>query len=776
MSEVVIAHTGDRYGLLAAALLRGKLGRGRAEIHRPETILRFLRRGAQRPAESEVYILGLNVRAREATRVVALLEKFARAKAPVCWVSHRSHNEEIAAAVKRYCRPESVIAPARQESVSLVRDRFGVDGPVAERFVWTARKPELAEQDDDLRPWLYALDRVESQATRHPGYLQQLIVRLAGGFPDEMNSIDRQLYLERATAVRRSRDHARAFITREFEVGRHHIALADMRGETTADWQLVSDAVVGSEHTPLADVIIVLANDGSVRLRARSGLELGALLGYEGDSDITPDSIPGLFAGETPGVLLTRPGYAGFKAHENRPEIELLLATLARRLGGESPPATAAAPAPVVSLVADGDRDPVAPRSPEHDELARQLGAARNLATPPTLAPVPRTAVFAPLPVDLGGHARLLVVKHAGGSEPDGLALTISDEAATPLGGGVFEDALQSALETSAELGLGHLYLKTPDGRYGAAEVLAKESCTLVDPVSPQAAPVPWDGGHYTARALREDWQNEREFSELVHLVRVDPQMEIVLETNALRLCYRGIRVLELRRRGRSVLGPDREGLEFATRRFRHLGKDELSQVARLKRAIDQALDSRGARRARVPEIAGKVLCDNRAQSDSGYFMIARDVTFPEARHLRLHLLAVNRHTGRLAALHVAVPGTMSYPRWPLRSLRICNWLKGPRLRTVAADAERILAQKTDMKLPGYEKIAVDGSSPIETVILVPRGSRQASDEFEGRFAQVVGRLAPEGGLRVVELDDWAGSTALVPPMTHHTAASVARL
>jgi hypothetical protein len=142
--------------------------------------------------------------------------------------------------------------------------------------------------------------------------------------------------------------------------------------------------------------------------------------------------------------------------------------------------------------------------------------------------------------------------------------------------------------------------------------------------------------------------------------------------------------------------------------------------------------------------------------------MIARDVTFPEARHLRLHLLAVNRQTHRLAALHIAVPGTMSFPRWPLRALRLAHWLEGPRLRTVAADAERVLAQKAHIGLPGYEPVRVDAASPIETVLLVPRGERVASDEFEARFQRVIARLDPPGGVRVVELEDWTAAPAVV--------------
>ena len=266
--------------------------------------------------------------------------------------------------------------------------------------------------------------------------------------------------------------------------------------------------------------------------------------------------------------------------------------------------------------------------------------------------------------------------------------------------------------------------------------------------------------------SLREDWENAPYFADVVRLVRVDPAMEVSLEHSAMRVCYRGVRVLELRRRGRSILGPDRDGIEYAPRRFRRLSPAELSQVSRIKRAIDAALDERGAKRARVTEIASKVFTDTRqAEAEAGYWMVARDVTFPEARHLRLHLLGVNKATRRLAAMHIAVPGTMSFPRWPLRSLRIAHWLEGPRLRTVAADVERVLAQKSTLGLPGYEEVRIDAKQPVETVLLVPRGERQASDAFEDRFRAVLSRLNPEGGIRVVELTDWTNQSCAIPAL-----------
>lgn len=801
MSELLIVHSGDRNGLLAAALLRRKLGRGVAELQRPDTLLRFLQRAATLPAVPEIYVVGLTVRSRDGQRTAEALERLDAREMPVCWVSHRMLPEEAARAVAAHARPESVLDPTRTESVSLVRDRFQARGGHGDRLVLAAQRPEEAESDPRVGPWLYVADLAEANVGRNPGYLQSLIVRLADEFPEELNPIDKQLYAERAMAVRRSRERARSFVWRTLPAGERALVVADLRGDRSADWTLVASAMLAQgEEQPTGAVLLLLA-DGSIKLQARSELRVADLVRGAADDERFPEFLP--VAEST--AITTRPGVAGFVRHEDRREVETVIDRVAANLehgpeiaavaaaaepamatlpveraplhvvptpaadtatctSPETSPATAAeaaaepaAETPAVAAPEPAplriDREPcIAPA------LAAELAAARGIADV-RLHAGPKATEFVELPDELRGRLTLYRASHARGS--DGLALVLSGDE-VPLGGGVLEDALQIAVETAIEQGLEHLYLKTPDRRYGAAELLAGRGVTLVEPASPQAAPVPWDGGHYNPLALREDWTDAKEFADAVRLVRVDPAMEISLEHAALKVSYRGVRVLELRRRGRSILGPDREGIEYPQKRFRRLGAAELSQIARIKKAIDQELDDRGAKRARVGEIASKVLTDTRAAADGGYWMIGRDVTFPEARHLRLHLLAVNKKTRRLAGLHIAVPGTMSFPRWPLRALRLAHWLEGPRLRTVAADAERVLAQKAHIGLPGYEAVRVDATSPIETVLLVPRGERVASDAFEDRFQSVVARLDPPGGLRIVELEDWTVQPAVV--------------
>lgn len=794
MSEVLIVHSGDRNGLLAAALLRRKLGRGVAELQRPDTLLRFLQRAATLPAVPEVYIVGLTARARDGQRLAEALERFDAREMPVCWVSHRALPEDAARAVAAHGRPESVLDPTRSESVSLVRDRFHAKGGHGDRLVWAAQRPEEAEADRRIGPWLYVADLAEANVGRNPGYLQSLIVRLADEFPEELNAIDKLLYAERAMAVRRSGERARSFVWRTVPAGERALVLADLRGDRSADWSLVASAMLAnSDEAPVGAVLLLLA-DGSIKLQARSELRVTDLVSGGHDDGRFPEFLP---VAES-SALTTRPGVAGFTRHEDRREIETVVDRVAANLEHGAPEAAtdaepeAAAPEeverPALQVVAAPEPEPRAARelapepTPEPElvevaverdpciapALAAELAAARGTTDLRVHAGPPPTE-FVELPDELRGRLTLYRVSHPRGR--DGLALVIGGDE-LPLGGGVLEDALQLAVETAIGTGLDHLYLKTPDGRYGAAELLAGRGVTLVRPASPQAAPVPWDGGHYNPLALRDDWTDAKEFADAVRLVRVDPAMELSLEHAALRVSYRGVRVLELRRRGRSILGPDREGIEYPSKRFRRLGAAELSQIARIKKAIDQELDERGAKRARVGEIASKVLTDTRAANDGGYWMIGRDVTFPEARHLRLHLLAVNKKTHRLAALHIAVPGTMSFPRWPLRALRLAHWLEGPRLRTVAADAERVLAQKAHIGLPGYEAARVDAASPIETVLLVPRGERVASDAFEDRFQGVVARLDPPGGLRIVELEDWTAAPAVV---RHAPAAAPSR-
>jgi hypothetical protein len=777
MSEVLIVHSGDRNGLLAAALLRRKLGRGVAELQRADTLLRFLLRAATLPSVPEIYVVGLSARARDGARLAEVLERFDAREMPVCWLSHRSLPEDAARAVASHGRPESVLDPTRTESVSLVRDRFQVKGGHADRLVWAAQRPEEAEADERVAPWLYVADLAEANIGRNPGYLQSLIVRLADEFPAELNAIDRLLYAERAMAVRRSRERARSFVWRTVPAGERALVVADLRGDRSADWTLVAPALLANGDEGVVGAVLMLVADGSIKLQTRSDARPGDLLRGAPDDGRFPEFLP---VAESV-ALSTRPGVAGFTRHDDRREVEVVIARVAFNL--EQPAAaddaalSTAAPAerPTLHVVAPLEPEAPAP-APEAPAPAPAVVVERAACVAPALAAElaaarggveldlrlhagPAPTEFVEFPEELRGRLSLYRASHARGA--DGLALVIQGDE-VPLGGGVLEDALQIALETANEQGLGHLYLKTPDGRYGAAELLAGRGFTLVSPATPQAAPVPWDGGHYNPLALRPDWTDAKEFADAVRLVRVDPAMEVSLEHAALRVSYRGVRVLELRRRGRSVLGPDREGIEYPSKRFRRLGAAELSQIARIKKAIDQELDERGAKRARVGEIASKVLTDTRAAAGGGYWMIARDVTFPEARHLRLHLLAVNRQTHRLAALHIAVPGTMSFPRWPLRALRLAHWLEGPRLRTVAADAERVLAQKAHIGLPGYEPVRVDAASPIETVLLVPRGERVASDEFEARFQRVIARLDPPGGVRVVELEDWTAAPAVV--------------
>lgn len=847
MSEVLVVHAGDRNGLLAAALLRRKLGRGRAELQKPDTLLRFLRRLATLPTVPEVYVVGLTTRDRDSGALAEVLARFDAREMPVCWVSHRTLSEAAATAVATHCRPESVLDPTRTESVSLVRDRFKVKSRHGDKLVWAAQRPDDAEADEAVGPWLYVTDLAEANVGRNPGYLQSLIVRLSEEFPKELNPIDRALYAERAMAVRRSCERAQSFVWRTEAAGERAVVLADLRGERSADWVLVASAVLtpsGVEGEVPAGAALLLIADGSIKLATRSDLVAADLVRGGGD-----DRFPEFLAVPESTAVTTRPGVAGFTRHEDRREVEVVIARVAHNLQygppTEDAPRVLAAPqaaasqssdavqaeavppqAPVAPLAAELAPSPVAPSPVVSTASAAPAAAAASPAVPVAGAPVEELAVeptpsdapaavapvtagvasdrrvvvaavaaprgrtpceapalaaefsaarggvddlrlhadlapteFVELPAELTGRFSLYRVSHA--TEGDGLAMVVSGDD-VPLGGGVLEEALQSVVETAHERDLGHLYLKTPDGRYGAAELLHGRGVTLVDAVAPQAAPVPWDGGHYNPLALRDDWQDAKEFADAVRLVRVDPAMEISLEHAALRVSYRGVRVLELRRRGRSILGPDREGIEFASRRFRRLGSAELSLVARIKKAIDVALDARGAKRARVNEIASKILTETRASREGGYWMIARDVTFPEARHLRLHLLAVNKETHRLAALHIAVPGTMSFPRWPLRALRLTHWLEGPRLRTVAADAQRVLEQKAHIGLPGYEAVRVDLASPIETVLLVPRGEREASDAFEERFLGVVSRLDPPGGLRVADLEDWTAQPAIV--------------
>ena len=334
MSAVLIVHSGDRNGILAAALLRAKLGRGDTELHRADTLLRLLKRHAQSRQPVDVYVVGLTVRPKDGPRLARVLEAFARRDCPVRWISHRSLPAEAAEAVARFGHKEGSFDPTRTESVSLVRERLRIRNATARLMEQAARSPETIEADIVQR-WLYALDRVEDAQSRHPGYLQALMARLTKGFPKEMNAIDKALYSEGATAARRSRERAQGFIWRQVHAGEANIAIADLRGERSADWRLVAGAIVGREGRAIADIGVVLALDGSVKLRARDGLVLDDLLRDAANSERFPDFLPDIEGG----AMTTRPGVVGYGRHEDRSELEKILSALQTALDPSLRPA-----------------------------------------------------------------------------------------------------------------------------------------------------------------------------------------------------------------------------------------------------------------------------------------------------------------------------------------------------------------------------------------------------------------------------------------------------
>lgn len=771
MSDVVIVTSEDRNDLLAAALLRGHLGRGRVEVQRVDALPRALAHQANLPNPDELYVVGLGVRSKGDARIAEALTRLGKRGRPVCWLSHAEMGVETLRALRKHGRKESSLEPDKDETASIIQGRFKLTGEHAARLVAAAQDRTAAEADALMRPWLFILDLVAANRERHPGYLQSLIVRLSGGVPDEQNAIDRLLHNQRETEVRRSQERARGFVVRSVHAAGREIVVVDLRGERALDWRVVASALGGTVTADEGgEMLVLLAPDGSVKVQAAYGEDAAALV--ELAAELVPD-FPSFVASRGARMATTRPGVAGFVRHEDRSEVETILGGLSAAVEkGPKSAETKKTTKKSKAAPAETAEPEVAPAmaGPESD-LARELAAARGQVDVTRVSPFEAVAEFAPLPEDLEDQGQLMRVEHADG-EPDGLALVVDD---SDPGGGVMEEALQSLVETAAEHDLGHLYVKAAGRRYGAAEFL-DDGISLVDPADPADLPFAWDVGHYRPLALPEAWLDDAAFVDAVRLVRVDPSVELSMHHTAVRLSYRGVRVIELRRRGRSILGPDREGVDFAPRRFRKLGPSELSQVTRIKRAIDQDLDDRGAKRATVNEIASKVLTDTRTSSDAGYWMVARDVTFPQARHLRLHLLAVNRSTRGLVGMHIAVPGTMSFPRWPLRSLRLAHWLDDDARRAaIAADASQILSQKAQIGLPDYLPVEVDARIPMETVLLVPRGERAASDEFEGRFDSVVARLDPKGGFHVVELPDWTARPAVVPYVSGSSARRRAR-
>ncbi len=733
--DVVLIHGPERHALLGAILARAKSNRGTFVLQTGDTLARFLEARATGGAPPAFVVVGLRPRERDQQGLVRTLRRLREAGQAVQWFDVGAWPAPLREALLAECQPVSAIAAERGEVTSLVRERLSIPGELAETLCAWAAWPARFEANPASAEWLYALTTAVDWSTRLPGYLPALMTRLSGGIPEHPGKLDRTAASAGWSLRHQLMDRVPRTVTGVFPAGERQIAVADERLDRTLDWPLIARALAerGTESGKV-DIQVVVGADAGVRVAALGPANID-LVAWLRTAELGPMALRPL---GVDGVLTTAPGVAGPFRGQESPAVATIVQALVRTYGGQ------------------GWDEP---------GLAMARAASAALGSAADVAPLDRSLLSDAGPVagaaDLSLFRVSLPALPAG--EP-GLAAYVHPQPAAK-SDGWREDLFQELLELQARHGFSRLLLKTPDGRYGPLEGLSGDAVLGLEPVLPAEAPRPWDAGHIRPRALDLARWPAGALQDLVRLVRVNPDYELTLDGAAVRLGYRGVELLELRRQGGTVGadGPLGEN-GFRPIRFKRLSPRELAQVAPLRRRVDQWLAERGRGRARVSEIGAKVVVDTRRAEDADYWVVGREWTFPEARHLRLDLLAVNRRTHRLAAVHLAVPGTAEYTRIPLRAMRLVAWLQGARLEALARDAEQVLAEKAALGLSGYRPVAVatDPAAPIETVLAVAGGHRRVRAEDDMRFARLVELLDPPGGLTLLDLQNWHEQPAVL--------------